>query len=121
MGWFNDGFNWFKNGLRKVGGTIKSIASAVSSGARYFSWLPGIGQISSAIATVADAVGSGVDVVQKVADLGTNIQRGFGLDTGQSQPQTQSPVITRVSPNNEMVRRVPLGVGMVRRIPQRVR
>lgn len=127
MGWFNSVFNFFKNGLRNVGGTIKRIASGISSGVRYFSFLPGIAQVANSIATVSDAVGSAVDIGLKVGNLGEKIQNSFGLDTGQSQPQTQpesqsqSNVITQVSPYNEMVRRVPLGSGMVQRVPQRVR
>lgn len=102
MGWFNNLFNTIKNGVRSVGGTIKSIASSVASGARFFSAIPVIGSFASGIATVADAVGTGVDVANGIVNLGEGIQKGFGLDTG-TPPQTQTPAPRPTS--TTMVRR----------------
>ena len=111
MGWFNNAFNWVKNAVRNVGGTIKSIASSVASGARWFSAVPVIGSFASGVATVADAVGTGVDVANGIVNLGENIQKGFNLDLGTPQapaPAPQRPTSTAMVRNPRIVRRMPL-------------
>ena len=113
MGWFNNLFNTIKNGVRNVGGTIKSIASSVASGARFFSAIPIIGNFASGIATVADAVGTGVDVANGIVNLGEGIQKGFGLDTGNAPaPQAQ---VNRAPTSTAMVRRP---ISLIRQRPR---
>ena len=78
----NSGFNSVKNFARGVSGSIKGIASAVGTGARFFQAIPGIGAVASTVANVADAVGTGVDIGNRVLDFGEGIQNQLGLDTG---------------------------------------
>ena len=114
MGWFNNAFNWVKNAVRNVGGTIKSIASSVASGARFFSAIPVIGNFASGIATVADAVGTGVDVANGIVNLGEGIQKGFGLDTGNNAPAPQAQV-NRAPTSTAVVRRP---ISLIRQRPR---
>lgn len=78
----NSGFNSVKNFARGVSGSIKGVAQAIGSGARWFSAIPGIGQVASTVASVADGVGTAVDIGNKVLDFGEGIQTQLGLDTG---------------------------------------
>ena len=122
--WLNGAFNTVKNGIRNFGGTIKSVANSIASGARFFSAIPVIGSFASGVATVADAVGTGVDVATGIVNLGENIQKGFGLDTGAPPPAapqaTPQPVRSEV-PSSTMVLRAPQRFSTQRPIKIRAR
>ena len=115
MGWFNNLFNTIKDGVRKFGGTVKSIANSVATGARFFSAIPVIGTFARGVETLASGIGTGVDIANGIVDLGENIQKGFGLATTNGSPAP--PPQQATAPTSTAVVRAPQRI--IRRMPVR--
>ena len=79
--WINGAFNTVKNWTRGASSTIRNVTRAVGSGARAFSWLPGIGGVLGAVGNVADGVEKGLDLAETVFSAGDMVQRAAGLQT----------------------------------------
>jgi phage-related protein len=115
MGWFNSFFNTIKDGVRRFGGTVKSIANSIATGARFFSAIPVIGSFANGVATVASGVSTGVDIANGIVDLGEGIQKGFGLATSNGSPAP--PPQQATAPTSTAVVRAPQRI--IRRVPVR--
>lgn len=108
----NSVFNTVKNFGRGVGNVVKSVAGAVSGGAKLFSFIPGIGSFAAGVGAVADGVSKGVDFANSIFDAGEGIQKQFGLNTG-APTAGQSAPAGRPQPTGNRPR--PIATAVTRR------